>query len=104
MKSNLWEGYVIEDIIHTLGDKYSYYFYRTADGAECDLIIFNGLRCIAAIDAKFSANPKKSRSMTISIQNVNPDIAYFVVPDCQIPYKISEKTWVITPAQLLEKL
>ena len=47
MVGNLWEGYVLEDIINTLGDEYHFYFYRTAYGAECDLVIFKGNNCIA---------------------------------------------------------
>jgi len=36
---NLWEGYVIEEIINGLGDDFQYHFYRTSDGAECDLLV-----------------------------------------------------------------
>lgn len=98
----LWEGYVIEDIINTLGDEYSYYFYRTADGTECDLLIFKGEECLAAIDAKFVPNPQRTKSMTITIQDLKPEKAFFVVPECPSPYKLSENLFIATPWQLTE--
>lgn len=99
---NLWEGYVIEDIINTLGDEYSYYFYRTADGTECDLLIYRGEECIAAIDAKFVPNPQRTKSMTITIQDLKPQKAFFVVPECPSPYNLSDNQFVATPWQLTE--
>lgn len=99
---NLWEGYVIEDIISTLGDEYSYYFYRTADGTECDLLIYRGEQCIAAIDAKFVPSPKHTKSMTITIQDLKPSKAFFVVPECPGPYNLSDIQFVATPWQLTD--
>jgi hypothetical protein len=99
---NLWEGYVIENTINTLGDEYSYYFYRTADGTECDLLIFRGNDCLAAIDAKFASKPKSTRSMTITIQDLKPSKAFFIVPECPRPYNLSENQFVATPLQLTE--
>jgi len=99
---NLWEGYVIEDIINTLGDEYSYYFYRTADGTECDLLIYRGEQCLAAIDAKFVPSPKHTKSMTITIQDLKPSKAFFVVPECSGPYNLSDNQFVATPWQLTE--
>lgn len=99
---NLWEGYVIEDIINTLGDEYSYYFYRTADGTECDLLIYRGEQCMAAIDAKFVPSPKHTKSMTITIQDLKPSKAFFVVPECPAPYNLSDNQFIATPWQLTD--
>lgn len=99
---NLWEGYVIEDIINTLGDEYSYYFYRTADGTECDLLIYRGEECLAAIDAKFVPSPQRTKSMTITIQDLKPSKAFFVVPECPSPYNLSDNQFVATPWQLTD--
>ena len=99
---NIWEGYVIEDTINTLGDSYSYYFYRTADGTECDLLIFRDEECLAAIDAKFTAKPGRTKSMTITISDLNPKKAFYIVPECPSPYKIADNQFVATPWQLTE--
>jgi predicted AAA+ superfamily ATPase len=101
---SLWEGYVIEEIINTLTDDYQFYFYRTADGTECDLIIFKGNRCLAAVDTKFSPNPGRSKSMTITMQDLHPQEAFFVVPECPSTYSIAENLFVATPWQTIEMI
>ena len=104
MLGNLWEGYVIEDIINTLGDEYQYFFYRTADGAECDLVIAKGNRCIAAIDAKFTPQAKSTKSMTITRQDLRPERTFFIVPACPDPYEIARNQYVTTPWQITDVL
>jgi predicted AAA+ superfamily ATPase len=101
MLGNLWEGYVIENIINSLGEEFQYYFYRTADGAECDLAIFQGITCWAVIDAKFSPSPKQTKSMTIVKQDLKPEKAFFVIPECAVPYTIGNNTFVATLEQTL---
>ena len=100
MLGNLWEGYVVEDIINTLGDEYRYFFYRTADGAECDLAIYKGNTCIAAIDAKFAPQPRRTKSMTITLQDLHPQKAFYIVPECPILYAITDNQFVATPWQI----
>jgi predicted AAA+ superfamily ATPase len=104
MLGNLWEGYVIEDIINTLTDNYQYYFYRTADGTECDLLVFRGNRCLAAIDGKFTPNPGKTKSMTITMKDLKVEKGYYVVPECPETYAISDNLYVTTPWQITEIL
>ncbi len=99
---HLWEAYVIENIINTLGDEYAYYFYRTADGTECDLLIFKGETCVAVVDVKFVPNPQRTKSMTITIQDLKPGKAFFAVPECPSSYLISDNLIVATPWQIIE--
>jgi predicted AAA+ superfamily ATPase len=101
---SLWEGYVFQDIMNTLTGEFQFYYYRTADGTECDLVIFKGNRCIAAIDTKFSPNPGRSKSMTITIQDLHPQKAFFVVPECPAPYLIDDKIFVATPWKAIEMI
>lgn len=102
MLGNLWEAYIIEDIINTLGDEYQYFFYRTADGVECDLLILKGNICIAALDAKFSPYPQRTKSMMVTIQDLKPKKAFYIVPECITPYSIAENLMIATPWQLTE--
>jgi len=99
---NLWEGYVIENMINSLGEGYRFYFYRTADGAECDLLIFKGTQCIAALDPKFSAAPPKTRSMTVAVNDVKPLSAFYIVPEVTVPYSLNDNTRVATIPQALQ--
>lgn len=101
MLGYLWEGYVIENIIDTLGDRFQYYFYRTADGTECDLLIFEGTTCKAVIDVKFSPAPKSTKSMTTTIQDLKPSSAFFIVPECKVAYSIAHNLMVATLEQAL---
>jgi len=101
---NLWEGYVIENIINSLGDEYRFYFYRTADGAECDLLVFKGMKCKAAVDPKFSPAPGKTRSMTIALNDVKPSIAFYIVPEIATPYSLNDHLVVTTITLALERI
>jgi predicted AAA+ superfamily ATPase len=104
MLGYLWEGYVIENMINTLGEQYQYYFYRTADGTECDLVIFEGANCKAVIDAKFSPAPKSTKSMTTAIQDLKPIQAFFIVPECKVPYSIAQNLMIATQEQAISLL
>jgi predicted AAA+ superfamily ATPase len=100
----LWESYIVEDTINCLGDEYSYFFYRTSDGTECDLLVFKGEECLAAIDAKFTAAPRRTKSMTITMQDLHPKKAFFVVPECPAPYEIADNLLVVEPRELAEMI
>lgn len=104
MLGYLWEGYVIENIITALGDKYQYYFYRTADGTECDLLINEGTKCKAVVDAKFSPAPGITKSITIAIQDLNPEQAFYIVPETKMPYSISNNLVVASLEQAISLL
>lgn len=101
---NLWEGYAIENIINALGDEFRFYFYRTADGAECDLLIFKGMNCVAALDPKFSPAPAITRSMTVAINDVKPSISFYIIPEIATPYSLKDNLFVATIPQALEKI
>jgi predicted AAA+ superfamily ATPase len=99
---NLWDGYVIEDLINELQDEFNFYFYRTADGTECDLLLFKGNQCLAAIDGKFSPSPKRTKSMTLALKDLRAKRGFFVVPECPETYLIGENQYVTTPWQITE--
>lgn len=47
-----WEGYVISQILAVLPSGIEPFFYRTADGTECDLVLMRGLSPLACIEIK----------------------------------------------------
>lgn len=51
-----WEGYVIEQVLGVLGDRWDPFFYRTSAGAECDLVLQRGRQRLA-IECKASSAP-----------------------------------------------
>lgn len=78
---NSWEGFVVEQIIQLLPQKYQCYFYRTHDGAECDLVIAKSHKPIMAIEIKYSSSPKISRGTTIAFDDLNTSQNFVVTPN-----------------------
>lgn len=64
-----WESFVIDQIISVLGLKYQYYFYRTHQGAECDLLLVRSGKVEWAIEVKNTLSPKISKGFLISMQD-----------------------------------
>ena len=74
-----WEGFVIDQIAAHLPDGASLFFYRTAAGAELDVVVESGQRKIA-FEIKFSIAPKVTKGFWQSLQDVQPEKTYIVAP------------------------
>ncbi len=75
-----WEGYVIEQIMRVTHRKWEYYFYRTQQGAEVDLVLINPSGKLFCIEIKFSAAPVLSRGFHQSIEDLAPAASFVIVP------------------------
>lgn len=64
-----WETFVIEQIINVIGPDYQYYFYRTHQGAECDLLLVKSGKVEWAIEIKNTLSPKISKGFLISMED-----------------------------------
>jgi uncharacterized protein len=53
-----WEGFVIENLIQSAGKSFVPFFYRTADGAEIDLLFERAGKPFIAVEVKRSSAPK----------------------------------------------
>lgn len=74
-----WEGFVMEQICNQLPDGAIASFYRTAAGAELDLLVEIGSRKIA-FEVKFSNTPKVTKGFWQACEDVGVDAAYVVAP------------------------
>ena len=74
-----WEGFVVEQVAAALPPGAQIGFYRTAAGAELDLVVEAGSRKIG-IEIKFSATPKPARGFWQSLQDLAIARAYVVAP------------------------
>lgn len=74
-----WEGFVIEQIIPLLPVNYQYYFYRTHDGAELDLVVVKGGRPVTGIEIKFGSDPRPSRGNTEAINTLDLKDSYIII-------------------------
>lgn len=77
-----WEGYVIEEISRVLGNQPDLYFYRTAAGAELDLVFELGGERIA-VEIKLSNAPSLTKGFYHAIEDVQPTRTYVVVPEVE---------------------
>jgi uncharacterized protein len=73
-----WESMVMENVIAKFTD-WEPYFYRTAVGAEIDLILVKGFEVIA-IEIKSSITPKLSKGFWIAMEDVKAKKAYVIAP------------------------
>jgi predicted AAA+ superfamily ATPase len=75
-----WEGYVIEQISHRIGSSTGIYFYRTHEGAACDLVLEEGGLPLMAIEIKFTSSPKMSRGLTQAVHDINAKENFIITP------------------------
>lgn len=73
-----WEGFVIENIISVAPSGTIPFYYRTADGAEIDLILEFSANEKWIIEIKRSSVPKLSKGFHIACADVKPDKRFVV--------------------------
>lgn len=74
-----WEGFVVEQICNQVPSGATVSFYRTAAGAELDLLVEIGSRKIG-FEVKFSSAPKVGKGFWQACKDVGLDAAYVVAP------------------------
>ncbi len=74
-----WEGFVVEQVAALLPPGAHLGFYRTAAGAEIDLVIEHRSRQVG-VEIKFSSAPKPSKGFWNAMQDLQIDSAYVVAP------------------------
>lgn len=75
-----WEGYVIEQISGNLDAGTECYFYRTHEGAECDLVLLRSGQPIGAIEIKYTSSPKINRGLTQAFKDINAAANFIITP------------------------
>ena len=98
-----WEGFVIEQIIHVVQDKAQVFFYRTQQGAECDLMLEKNNEILAAIEIKYSSAPQISKGFRISMADTNAKQG-FVIAKTNETYKIEDNITVTYLAFFLKNI
>ncbi|MEO8083327.1 MAG: ATP-binding protein [Ardenticatenales bacterium] len=73
-----WEGYVIQQVLNTASG-WRASFYRTAAGAELDLVLERGGRRVA-IECKASSAPTLTRGFWSALRDLDIQEAYVVAP------------------------
>jgi predicted AAA+ superfamily ATPase len=58
-----------------------FYFYRTHDGAELDLIITRGNKPVASVEIKFGSDPRATRGNTEAVNTLKTAQNYIIIKD-----------------------
>ena len=74
-----WEGLIVEQVAAALPAGAQLSFYRTALGAELDLVVELGTRRFG-IEIKFSSAPKPARGFWQSLKDLEIDRAWVIAP------------------------
>jgi uncharacterized protein len=77
---NSWEGYVIEQIIREAPEFSDFYYYRTQNGAEVDLLMITPNGKKVCIEIKFSVSPTISRGFYECVEDLKPEHKYVITP------------------------
>jgi predicted AAA+ superfamily ATPase len=98
-----WEGFVIENILSVLPNRAEAHFYRTAAGAEIDLLIKLPNGELWAIEIKSSVAPKVKKGFHMACSDVKAT-RKLVVYGGEDEFPIEHETTVLSLEKLMLKL
>lgn len=98
-----YETLAVETLINAAGPRWSAYFYRTADGAEIDLVLVRGGVPEVAVEVKRSTAPTTGRGFQIATADLSIKRRYLVHPGGD-RYERADGTVVIGLAGLAAEL
>ena len=96
-----WERFVVEQIAALAPQGSQIGFYRTASGAEIDVVLTTGSRR-TGFEIKFSAAPKPARGFWQAKQDLKLDSAYVIAP-VRTRYPLAQGVEVL-PVQALQEV
>jgi uncharacterized protein len=89
-----WEGFALETILSVMPEGATAWFYRTAAGAEIDLVIEQGSRQRIAIEIKRSLAPSVSKGFHLGCEDIDATHRFIVYPGAE-PYPVSNRVIVM---------
>jgi len=81
---NSWEGYVLEQIRQHLSPDMQLYFYRTHNGAGCDLVLVQGFTPVSTIEIRYTIAPKMTKGFRIAAEDLGTSENYIITPYSEI--------------------
>lgn len=97
-----WEGWVLEQIAQLIGAQWQLSFYRTASGAEMDVVATRGGRKIG-FEIKFSSAPALSKGFWSALNDLQLHQAYVVAP-VESGYPLAPNVEVVAATELANVL
>ncbi len=93
-----WEGFCVEQICNHLPAGASVSFYRTAAGAELDVVVETGSQTIG-FEIKFSSAPKVTKGFWQACEDIGVNKAYVIAP-VQEGWMMANNVQVISPIEI----
>ena len=97
-----WEGFVIENILSVAPPGTDAYFYRTAAGAEIDLLLSIHDQ-LWAIEIKYSTVPKLTKGFFIACDDINPTSKWVIYTGTE-DYTTKDEVRIISLASFLKQI
>jgi predicted AAA+ superfamily ATPase len=98
-----WEGFVIENLMSCLPSGVSAWFYRTAAGAEIDLVVERNKQDIWAIEIKRSLAPVVSKGFCLGCDDIDATKRFVVYPG-QESFPVGKGVTAVPLTSLMEEL
>lgn len=89
-----WEGFVLQQLMAAAPDNYSFYFYRTHQGAEADLVVVKNEKPLMCIDMKLNRSPKPSKGFHNVIEDNQTPKNFMITPGSDL-YPVHENIDVV---------
>lgn len=97
-----WEGWVLEQIAQLIDTQWQLSFYRTASGAEIDIVAERGKRKIG-FEIKFSSAPIPAKGFWLAMNDLKLQQAYIVAP-VESRYPLAPNVEVVPAIELANVL
>ena len=94
-----WEGWALEQLTRQLAPRWRLSFYRTAAGAELDVVAEKGRRRLA-FEVKLSSAPAPSKGFWQAIADVKPHKTYLIAP-VEAAYPLARNVEVLPAHELM---
>jgi predicted AAA+ superfamily ATPase len=75
-----WESYVIEQIFQLKPKGLEIYYYRTQNGAECDVVLARAMQPVACIEIKYTNAPQVSRGFYSCVEDLETRQNFVITP------------------------
>ena len=96
-----WEGFVIEEILSSVGERNAY-FWGTQSGAELDLLLFAG-GARYGVEIKYSDAPGITKSMHIALDDLELRHLFVVYPGHEV-YELGKRVTALPLEQIRTRL
>jgi predicted AAA+ superfamily ATPase len=95
-----WEGWCLEQVLSVVPANTDACFYRTAAGAEIDLVLtMPGGTARLAVEAKFSLDPRPTKGFRSALEDLHPARSFVVYPGAEF-YLLAQNVWALPGGQV----